>query len=79
MKKVISHYRVSHAIPWTVDRERYLNLSRSGLGSNINILELNPSIPYGNLQKLVKQKEATPLYSNRNLTIYTLEVPLKPQ
>jgi len=79
LEKVISHYRVSYAIPWTVDSERYLKLSKSGVGGNINILELNPSIPYGNLQILVKQKEATPLYGNRNLTIYTLEVPLKPQ
>jgi len=74
MKKVVSHYRISHAIPWTVDKERYLNLSRSGLGSNINILELDPSIPYGNLQKLVKQREAAPLYGNRNLTIYAFEM-----
>lgn len=79
MEKVISHYRISHAIPWTVDSERYLKLSESGLGGNINILELNPSIPYGNLQKLVKQKEATPLHGNRNLTIYVLGAPLKPK
>jgi hypothetical protein len=74
MEKVISHYRISHAIPWTVDSERYLKLSKSGLGGNINILELNPSIPYGNLQKLVKQREAKPLYGNRNLTIYAFEM-----
>jgi len=79
MEKVISHYRISHAIPWTVDRERYLKLSRSGLGGNINILELNPSILYGNLQKLVKQREATPLYGNRNLKIYALELLSKPK
>jgi hypothetical protein len=79
MEKVISHYRISHAIPWTVDNERYLELSKSGLGGNINILELNPSIPYGNLKKLVKQKEATHLYGNRNLAIYTLEEPFKPK
>ena len=79
MNKVISHYRISHAIPWTVDKERYVNMSRSGLGGNINILELNPSIPYGNLQKLVKQRESVPSHGNNNLAIYALEVRCEPK
>jgi hypothetical protein len=73
LKSVMQYYGVTYAVPWTLDDERFSRFAKGARGRNINMLLLNPSIPYANLQRVVDEQKSQPLYGNSFLKIYKID------
>ncbi len=69
LESVMRHYGVTHAVPWTVDRDQYVELAKGPQARNPNMLLLNPGIPYASLQRITK--DSPWLYRNNRLRLYS--------
>ncbi len=72
VRKVARHYGVTHAVPWTVERDEYIQLAGRLQRANLNILLLNPDIPYASIHRIAQG--GTLRYANSRLRLYAVRM-----